>query len=313
MANSDLFPLLSKQGQVAVKLARLLLAHQPGDKLSRVRDYADKFGVGVGTVQSAFRYIQQIGAIKLDTRGHLGTFVQDLDFQLLWSITGQEYIVGAMPLPYSRRYEGLATGLHAAFNQGNIPLNLIFNRGANNRLKALLRGNCDFAVMSSLAFKNAVEREQNVEVVMSLGKKTYVGEHVILLRDQFMNNIEDGMRVGIDSQSPDQMLLTQEACRGKNVQFVEVSYMTLAEAMKKGQIDATVWNNDDRLIPSFAFKAIPLPPIDKLTDAQENTEAVIVINKECQYLATILRTIIDKELISKVQRQVMEGDLLPVY
>jgi len=242
MTDNSVSPFLSKQGQTVIELARLLLSREPGEELERVHNYASRFGVGVGTVQSALRYIQDVGAVKLHTKGHLGTFIGEIDFRLLWAITGQEYMVGTMPLPYSRRYEGLATGLHETFKQAEVGLNLMYSRGSRNRLRALPDGECDFVVLSRFALAAALRGGLEIEEVMGLGMETYVGQHIILLRDHSKTQIEDGMRVGLDPQSIDQAELTREACRGKNVQFVETSYMHLANALQRGELDAAVWN-----------------------------------------------------------------------
>jgi DNA-binding GntR family transcriptional regulator len=87
---TDLFlPLVSRQGVTVIKLANLLLTHQPGDRMQPVQQYAAEFGTGVGTVQAALTYLQDIGAVSLDSRGHLGTFVRQIDYPLIWSLTGQ--------------------------------------------------------------------------------------------------------------------------------------------------------------------------------------------------------------------------------
>src|SRR5690606_38660768 len=96
----------------------------------------------------------------------------------------------------------------------------------------------DFIVLSRFVLKNAIERQLEVEEVLGLGHESYVGQHVILLRDRDGREIKDGMRVGIDPSSIDQTLLTKDACAGKNVEFVEIGYMNLMAALDKGQIDA---------------------------------------------------------------------------
>lgn len=313
MPNDILLPLLSRQGQTVIKLAKLLLSNQPGDRLERIQDYAEKFDVGVGTIQAALNYIQEVGAIRLDTRGHLGTYIREMDYPLLWGINGQDAMVGGMPLPYSRRYEGLATGLQEAFNRAGVGLNLVFGRGAMNRLRTLRSGRCDFVVLSRFAFNNAVELGLDIEEVLGLGNESYVGQHVIFLRDHSKSGIEDGMRIGIDPQSIDQVYLTKEACRGKDVQFLEISYMNLAAALEREQIDATVWNSDDFTTPSSPFKTIPFPHLENFAAAQENTEAVIVIKKDNSHILQMLRLTLDRELIRDIQKQVMEKKRLPTY
>jgi ABC-type amino acid transport substrate-binding protein len=310
---TDLFlPLVSRQGVAVIKLANLLLTHQPGDRMQPIQQYAGEFGIGVGTVQAALAYLQDIGAVTLDSRGHLGTFVREINYPLIWSLTGQNQIVGGMPLPYSRRYEGLATGLHEAFDQAGVALNLVYTRGSLNRLRALAKGKFDFVVLSRFAFSNAIEYGLTIEEVLDLGSESYVGQHIILLRDHDRDAIEDGARVGIDPSSIDQVLLAKEACHGKDVEFVRITYMNLMAAMQRGQIDATVWNQDDFYASSYPFKAVPLARQD-LAQTRVNTEAVIAVEAGNQLVLRTLRSIIKPDLVCDIQKQVMENKLIPIY
>lgn len=322
MIDDNISPFLSKQGQTVIELARLLLTRQPGQELERIHDYAARFGVGAGTVQAALRYIQEAGAVDLQMKGHLGTFIGRIDYPLLWSITGQEYMVGTMPLPYSRRYEGLATGLHQAFKQARVRLNMMFSRGSTNRLLTLAGGMCDFVVLSRFAFDVALRDGMEIVEVVALGPETYVGQHVVLLRDPAREQIEDGMRVGVDPQSIDQAELTRQACQGKDVEFVETSYMHLAAALQRGELDAAVWNRDDfslaergtfQATPSWHFKTVPLSLLEASPGMIGNTEAVVVANRNHAHLKNPLRAIIDTALVCHIQRQVMEGQVLPAY
>ncbi len=311
---NDLFlPLLSKQGLAVVKLAGLFLTHRPGDRIQPIQQYAEEFGTGVGTVQAAIAYLQEIGAVELDSRGHLGTFVRSVNYTLIWSLTGQDYVVGGMPLPYSRRYEGLATGLHEAFSRAGVALNLVYTRGSLNRLRALEKARFDFVVLSRYAFNNSIEQGLAVEEALGLGTESYVGQHIILLRERGQREITDGMRVGIDPASIDQVLLTREACRGRNVTFVEMTYMNLMAAMERGQIDATVWNRDDFSTSAHPFEAVPLSLGDETPHVDENTEAVIAVPRGNQLVLQTVRSVVDKDFVRDIQKQVMENRMMPIY
>ena len=313
MVNDLFLPLVSKQGMAVVELANLLLTHQRGDRIQSVQQYASQFGIGVGTVQAALGYLQEIEAVSLDSRGHLGTFIREINYPLIWSLTGQHHIVGGMPLPYSRRYEGLATGLHQAFERAGVALNLLYTRGALNRLRAMARGKLDFVILSRFAFESAPEYGLALEEVLGLGCESYVGQHIILLRDHDRHEIEDGNRVGIDPSSINQVLLVKEACRDKDVELVQVNYMNLMAAMQRGQIDATVWNRDDFYATSYPFKAVPLSTGKGLDHIQKNTEAVVAVEKGNRLALRTLRSIIDPDLVCDIQRQVMDNELIPIY
>jgi hypothetical protein len=311
---TELFlPLISKQGIAVIKMANLLLTHQRGDRIQPIQYYAEKFSTGIGTMHAAITYLQDIEAIALDSRGHLGTFIRDINYPLIWSLCGQNQIVGGMPLPYSRRLEGLATGLFESFDKAGVALNLVYTRGALNRLQALVKEKFDFVILSRFAFNNAREQGLSIEEVLSLGKGSYVGQHIILLADNEKNQIEDGMRVGIDPTSIDQVLLTKEACRGKKVKYVEISYMNLMTVMTKGQIDSTIWNGDDYYASSHPFKAIPLSQTEEAADSQENTEAIIAVEQGNRLVLQTLRSIIHKEQVRDIQKKVIDNLLIPFY
>jgi hypothetical protein len=313
MPISLFMPLISKQGVAVLKLAQLLLIHQKGDRLEPIQYYAKTFKTGVGTMHAAVAYLQEIEAIQLDSRGHLGTFVLDVNYPLIRSLIGQNYIVGGMPLPYSRRLEGLATGLNEVFEQTGVALNLMYMRGALNRLQNLTMEKFDFVIMSRFAFNNALQRGLPIQEVLSLGIGSYVGQHIILLARDDKKEIEDGMRVGIDPSSIDQVLLAKKACHGKKVEYVEINYMNLMTALKKGQIDVTIWNADDVYASSHTFRAVPLDQTDEAAQLQENTEAVIVIRLSNRLVLQTLRSIINPELVCSIQKQVMDNQRMPVY
>ena len=92
--------LMSKNGAVAVLLAREFISLGPSDRISTIGDYAKQYETGRGTVQAALKLLQAEGAVSLESRGHLGTFISAIDYQKLWR-GGLGTIRGVMPLPYS--------------------------------------------------------------------------------------------------------------------------------------------------------------------------------------------------------------------
>ena len=157
--------LMSKAGAVAHRLALELSAASAGDRMPTVQDLSERHQVGKGTVQAALALLEEAGAVEIRPRGKLGTFVTSIDHRLLWEMAGGSSVSVAMPLPYSRRYEGLATGLHAAFIEVGVPLTLMFVGGAADRAAALHRERADFAVMSRLAAEGDPELAPVVELL----------------------------------------------------------------------------------------------------------------------------------------------------
>ncbi|MEU6034863.1 GntR family transcriptional regulator YhfZ [Actinomadura sp. NPDC047616] len=306
--------LLTRNGLATRRLAAMLLDQAEDARLPRLKDYAEQMGVGNGTAQAALQTLEDTGAIETVARGHLGTFLVRADRARLWRLAGLGTVLAAMPLPYSRRYEGLASGLRAAYEAAGLPFAVTFMRGATARVAALLEGKADVVVASRLAADRLVESHP-VELVADLGAETYVGSHGLLLRDGVTVDAP-GLRVAVDSASEDQRVLAERAFtgRGEDVVWVEASYMQLRSLFERGEVDATVWNLDevqDRLGPGV--RALPLD--DRITRelAQRNSSAAFLTRAGEAGRFTVLRETVDMSLITEVQRQVVRGDRLPTY
>ena len=102
--------LYSKNGLSTRELARMFIPFQVGERIPTVTTINEQTKVARGTIQNAMKLLQSCGAITVAARGHLGSFLIKKDMQKLLQIAGINAIVGVMPLPYSKRYEGFATG-----------------------------------------------------------------------------------------------------------------------------------------------------------------------------------------------------------
>jgi hypothetical protein len=300
--------LLSKQGRIVISLGCDLIARQVGERIPTVQEYAEQYVTSVGTVQNAQAFLQQQELVKLQPRGHQGTLLTSINRRSLWKLVHPGDMVGTMPLPYSPRYEGLATALNESFEEAGLPLNLVFMRGSTTRLKALTEQRCDFAIMSAFALADAQQADSRFASILNLGRESYVGEHVLVFRQPGLEQIADRMRVGIDPQSADQTHLTRRACDGKAVTLVEISYMQLPAALQKGLIDATVWNKDElRRYPALHSASL------RSTTDSGNTEACVVTLAEASHLIALIRECLTAEPIRQIQAEVMNGERLPRY
>jgi len=300
--------LMQKNGFMAALLAREFITKKAGDRINTVSFYAEKYSYGRGTVQNAINVIKEAGAAELSTHGHMGTYIKSIDYQKIWQLTLWETLMGVMPLPYSRLYEGLATGLYKCAEYANIPFNLAYMRGAKNRLEALSRERYDFAVVSKFTFFKSSEYE--TEMIMDFGKKSYVDEHVVIFSDNDKKEPEDGMRVGIDKSSPDLYLLTLEVCKGKKVNYFELPYNQILTKLLNKELDMAIWNIDeinDRKIQVNSHK-INIPGFNA-----DDTNAVLVVKKGNEGVKNLLQTIIDKTKVKDFQKKVLTGKMIPNY
>ena len=124
--------LYQKIGIAVNRLAQDLLARQEGERIPSISEYQEKLQVSRGTIQNGLAYLKESGAVNLVSRGHLGTFIESLDYRRLQECSFNKELTGIMPLPYSLCYQGLATALYRALSA--YAFNLLYARGAESRL-----------------------------------------------------------------------------------------------------------------------------------------------------------------------------------
>ena len=207
---------ISKEGAAIMNIAQYLMTTAEGDRLRTIDSLSDDYSVSVGFIQKALTTIEQRGAVVLSKQGRNGTFISQLNYRELVSCADINNVVCAMPLPYTRHYEGLASGLKAQL--GGLPLYFAHMRGASVRAECLKNGTYDVAIMSKLAAK---ELASGLVTAIDLGAHTYSHEHRLIFRQ---GQYEQIRRVGVDPDSPDQKILTSQAFAEKSSENVEIHY-----------------------------------------------------------------------------------------
>ncbi|HHW88660.1 MAG TPA: hypothetical protein GX400_20925 [Chloroflexi bacterium] len=304
--------LLTKHGQIVMALARALLEAAPGDRLLPVQEYADLFQAGAGTVQSALDFLQDIAAARLEPRGRLGTYIAEVDYRRLWQISQHRPMIGAMPLPYLRHVEGLATALQAQFAAAETSLSLRFMRGSTARLQALASGVIDWALVSRFAADTAAAHGFAVEPCIAFGEQSYLEGHVLLLRSHLSAAQFDGVRLGVDFLSADHAYISRAISRGKRVELVNIQYDQALDLLVTGAIDAVVWTNPETPAALSDITAIPLRAADDPMLAPLS-EAVIVVSQGNQAAVNLLNAVLDVPAARAIQRAVIERQRVPSY
>ncbi|HLQ70960.1 MAG TPA: GntR family transcriptional regulator YhfZ [Bacillota bacterium] len=303
--------LFSKNGLAARKIARELIYIKKEERIPRIDDFVKKMELGRGTVQGALKVLEDLRAIQLESRGHLGTFLVYKDIHILKEIAGVGAMMGAMPLPYSPNYEGLATGLMEVSSRMNDRINLAYMRGSKQRIEGLKSRRYDFIVMSELSAEEEMADDLSLKVAVNFGKGTYVTSHKIFLASSDDNKIEPGMKVGIDYTSIDQYKLTLLECDGLDVELVPINYMQLFENLQNGTLDAAVWNLDE-IRANKAFKTVDFKNEQAKQVADKASASVLLIEKDRvdvnQFLARL-----DTQEILAIQQQVVNKEKLPQY
>lgn len=302
--------LYQKRGLAVSGLAQDLLSREPGDRIPSISDYMESLKVSRGTVQNGLNYLKEQGAVSLTSRGQLGTYIDALDKRALQSSTSAPELLGSMPLPYSRTYQGLATALYDAMSP--FAANLVYVRGVEGRLRLIENGVCHFTVCSLYAAKQAIEDGAHIQIAADLGPKTYLSRHVLVLRDPTAKGIEPGMRVAYDPSSLDQSHLTQDVVRGvENVQLVEMrSHQTVA-AIRKNVIDAGVWNLDE--IIDSGYTDLNWVELDEGAAGDIFSSAAIVVKTGQDFIVRLLHRYVDPAKVRRIQCDVLEGKLPADY
>lgn len=117
--------LMSKNGLACIKMARIVIGIPLGGRLPTVSELSVENDIPIGTTHNALKTLIKTGAVEVVSRGHMGSYLVNKDVKKLLHLIGVQYLFGAMPLPYTKRFEGLASGLISQMkNSDNIPVNL---------------------------------------------------------------------------------------------------------------------------------------------------------------------------------------------
>lgn len=302
--------LYQKKGVIVSKLALNLLSKDVGDRIAPISYYQEEFQVSRGTVQNAINYLKDMGAVTLTHHGHQGTYIEALDYRKLQESCLQQEILGIMPLPYSQTYEGFATAIYEQLKR--FKFNMAYTRGAVGRIRLVESGTCQFAIVSQYAAEYALSCERGIESLMNFGAGSFLSKHILLLRDQQAEGIQDGMKVAYDEDSLDQSRITQNLIKNKKVELVSVRTQQTISALLEGTIDAGVWNYDDIIENRHRDNL----KIVFLAESEYNnlfSTAVLVIQKGNQYLADLLRKNISEKRTRMILGEVREGIRQPYY
>ena len=299
----------NKEGVATRRVALALCDNALGKRIPTVSELEKGCGVSRGYVQKALANLKEGGAIVLETHGQSGTLLVDIDYLALARSCGVSHIVGAMPLPYTARYEGLATSLFTLLNADGFRAYITFQRGSEGRVQTLLDGSTDYCVMSRLAYTGYAQRCYKIQIALDCGPHSYVGRHVLFSRDSERTDWT-GARVGIDDSSVDQRTLTERYFSGIDVEYVPVQYTHIVDMLRAGILDAGIWNEDD---VHMRYPELSARPVDIEDKDADNTRAVIVVRSDDALMRQVLRTLVDKEQVREIQQQVMDGEITVRY
>lgn len=291
------------------QVVRALCGVDPGERIPTVSELVETCGASRGSVQNALAHLKEVGAVELEPHGKRGTFLESVDYLALAREAGIDHLVGVMPLPYTRRYEGIATGLFTLFySRSDLRTYITFLRGSEGRVRSLDEGFANYCVLSRLAFDTLSSAGEPLKSVLDLGEESYVGRHVIVRREGDRNGW-DGARIGVDSTSVDQRLLTERYFSGDRVEFVPTQYSNIVEMVRTFQIDAAIWNVDD----IRSDDGLIVEELGPAAVSGDDSRAIVAVRSGDDLCARLLAQLVDVDELKRIQHAVMTGELLPRY
>lgn len=305
-------------------IARGMLGTKAGERIPTIEEYTKQFGCSRGVVQNALATVEKTGAIRLEKRGKNGTYLAEKDEEKLFKSAGLQFFTGSMPTPMNIHLAGLATGICQAMARCTIPYTFAFVQGSRNRAEALCREVYDFAIVTKAAAAEHVELYPQLEVAFELQACEYSQPYTLFINKPNCTEVEDGMVLAVDPNSTDQWELTNMLCEGKRVKLVELPYIATGTAFLAGEVDAVVQRKDIAQqgtgIAQINFTGdspvslenISLAPISG-ERALEMQLPVVLVNSRNYGIAAILKNYLDDEVISYVQRRVINHQMAPQF
>ncbi|MDO5323866.1 MAG: YhfZ family protein [Clostridia bacterium] len=301
---------INKQQLVCERIARaLLVMHLEGkDRMPSVKQFAESYGVGTGTVQGAFQNLKDSGAIELNACGASGTYLVSVDQRKLFDVCNYGEIICLMPLGANACLRGLATGIYESVSEKKLPIHILFARGSRNRVNMIKREKCDLTVMSRLAYETALSAgETEIELIGEIGRCP--GGIGCITREGVP--FEYGKtKVAFDRYSYDHRAintLLKLPFAGRD----DCLDVQLADMVRVGEVEAALCERsslgDGRGLDFHELTALPQQAQDKLR------RAVLVARRGEESLIQLLRLAITPEKVAKIQDEVMNGRRFEKY
>lgn len=301
--------LYQKTGLTISRMAQDFMSRAEGERIPPISEYEERFHVSRGTVQNSLTYLKEQGAVSLISRGHMGTYIQNLDYRKLQNCCLNKGLLGAMPLPMTFTRQSIATTLYHLLPQFNIDLAYI--RGVETRLQLTADGVCQFAVCSRYSARECIKNHAQVEEVVDFGPGTYIQHMVLLLRDPGASGIKPGMRVAYDRHSLDFRRVTDELTKGvRGIKLVETRSNQGLSAIQEGIVDAAVWEDDVTESIGTGIGQISLDGMDIFDDL---SSAVLVVRKGEEPMRQIFARYIRPEEANKIRKKILSGKMRTDY
>jgi hypothetical protein len=188
--------------------------------------------------------------------------------------------------------------------ENKIPFNFAFMQSAKTRIETITNSRNDFIIVSKLTAELLNNNYKELEIALELPKKTYTDENVIVFSKKSYNKIENGMKIAYDENSIDQKYLTDILTENIKVEKINMPYISTKINLKKGNIDAIIYRKDSIDEDELDLNYIK---IDSSIANNNDTQAVIITNKNNYYISELIKKNINQQRIKDIQDKVVAG------
>lgn len=308
---SNLYNLSNECTELDKGLAGFILSLKVGDKLPSTRTFAELMDASLGSISSSLNYLEEVGAVTIQRRGRLGSYLENKSLGILWNIVENGPLVIAQTLPSFKKCEGLATAIYSMLRNNGVEVYFNFIRGSINRMNALRSGQCHAAIMSELAADELIGSKE--EVLLRLPPQTFVTGHNVFYRG-IKGKSSEPMRVGVDNASFDVKYLTELEFDGREVEYHQMSFVQIDSHLQESAVDAAISDLDHQALQnSDEISSRPLSPEVQAKLGERNSSAAVVIRKDSNTTRIVLSEILDTDEIVRTQQLVVDGKLVPRY
>jgi len=300
-----------KRDEILRRLSAYFISLEPGSEIETVRAIAASMQVSTGIISEVITLLEELGAIRIERRGKLGSYLIDQSASLLWKTAIQEPLVIAHTLPSNRRYEGLAAALKEVFQQAGIEIFFTFIRGSCTRLKALRNRSCHVAIMSQFAAEGMLGESENMAVVLNAG--SFVKAHRLYIRSDLEGN-KACLSAAIDPDSYDQMHISQIEFKNRSIQYKKITFMNIHRYLDEKEVDMAVWTEED--MQGFLSSQIVMRKLSDTTEKildRRNTKAALVVRSDDFATEQLIKKTIVNNALSSIQQEVIKGKRIPEY
>lgn len=303
---------MSKTDTAIEVVASAVLSVPVGGQLPSTAALARSAQAGNGTIQAALRALEDTGAVAFTAHGASGRALVARDLKALWSASGRGALTGVLPLPESREFAGLATGLAMLAEKHELPFQILFRQGSRVRLRFLESERVDFVVLSDQVAQSVAGEVTG----WSLGAYTYYGRNSVAVITAAGREVLATGRVPIDRNSSDHAALTLQEF--PDAELIDTPYLFIPELIVRGELDAAVWHQNSSS-PLLTAAGLSIHPLSTRTAASrghddgELDKAAIVWRSSDTGVGQLLEEVFRTPELEQMQKEVIDGRRIPQF